>query len=97
MIGTILLIGRFFLQVLVGAILFLLIGSVAWGLSEATEFLKARNTVWHLWFFIELLSEAVFAVDALCFLAFISIEAYMLVGLMYRNAKAEWRRGNDEQ
>jgi hypothetical protein len=97
MIGTILLIGRFFVQVLVGAVLFLLIASVAWGLSEATELLKARNTPWHLWFFIEVLSEAVFAVDAVCFIAFISIEAYMLIGLMYRNARAEWRKGNDEQ
>jgi hypothetical protein len=93
--NTILLIGRFFFQVLIGALLFLLIGGVAWGLSEVTEFLKAHKAPWHVYFGVELLSEFLFAVDGFLFLAFVLTEAYMLLRLMWRNVVADGKPGGN--
>jgi len=89
------LIVRFFLQIVIGAILYITIGGISWTLSGVTVYLKAHKAPVHICLVTEYLAEFLFYVDVFCFGVFILIEAYTLVRLMWRNAGHEEKGGYD--
>ena len=77
------IVGRFVLQIFVGAVLFTAVALVAAGLWLLAQWLKNIGLPYHIWFVAEAITDLLFYLDVLCFIVFVVGEAIKLIREIY--------------
>jgi hypothetical protein len=78
------LVGRFGVQMVVGAVLFAAVAIVAYLLWLLTEFLRQHGAPTHIYLGSWFVAELLFLLDVLCFMIFALAEAFKLVREIWR-------------
>ena len=79
------LVGRFVVQMIVAAVLFAIVASVATLLWSFTEWLKQRGVPDHIYGGSWIVAELLFWLDVLCFVLFVLAETFKLLRQMWRD------------
>lgn len=85
---TLQIVGRFLLQMVIGAILFAAVALVAVGLWWFTDWLGKQGVPYHISFVSGLMAELLFYLDVMCFAVFVIGEAIRLI----RDIILSWKK-----
>ena len=84
------IVGRFVLQIVVGALLFAVVAGVAYLLSLGTKWLEAQGAPEHVVFGARAITELLFGLDVLCFVVYVLGETVKLLRAIWLDVKGGW-------